>query len=197
MSRPRTVITAADLLAMDDYAAQRTALRRQMVAHKQHRRLAVGPYAMLHFESFATVLAQVHEMLFIERGGVAQLADELDAYNPLVPNGRELVATLMFEIEDERRRERVLRQLGRVEDRVSLQLGDQHIVALPEADVDRTTADGKTSAVHFLHFAFTPPQIAAFRAPGAKVIAVIDHPAYGHAATLPEAVRQALADDFL
>lgn len=191
----KTEITRADILSMDDYGRQRAVLRRRLVEMKRHRRLAVGPYAMLYFENFETMLAQVHEMLFIERGGDEQLAHELATYNPLVPKGQELVATLMFEIEDEVRRHTVLAELGHVEDQVALLLGSERIAAIPETDLDRTTAEGKTSSVHFLHFPFTPAQVAAFRDPGTKVMLAIDHPRYGHAAVMPEPVRQALADD--
>lgn len=192
----KTEITRADILPMDVYGRQRPDLRRRLVEMKRHRRLAVGPYAMLYFESFDTMLAQVHEMLFIERGGEEQLGHELDTYNPLVPKGEELVATLMFEIEDDLRRHTVLAQLGHVEDQVALLVGEQRIAAIPEDDLDRTTPEGKTSSVHFLHFPFTPAQIAAFRDPGNRVMLAIDHPNYGHAAVMPEPVRQALAEDF-
>ncbi len=192
----RTSITRADILPIADYARRRAELRRQSIARKQHRRLPVGPYAMLYFENFDTMLAQVHEMLFIERGGEAQLADELEAYNPLVPQGSELVATLMFEIEDEMRRHRLLSALGGVEYQVALWLGDERVTAVPERDVERTTADGKASSVHFLHFPFTAAQIAAFRNPATRITAAIEHPNYGHAAVVPESVRRALAEDF-
>ena len=192
----RTEITPAHIMPMADYGARRTELRRESIARKKYRRLPIGPHAMLYFENFATMLAQVHEMLFIERGGEDQLADELAAYNPLVPNGRELVATLMFEIEDEGRRQTILAGLGGVEHQVCLMLGDQRIAAIPEKDLDRTTAEGKASSVQFLHFPFSDSQIAAFRDPSVKVAVAIEHPAYGHAAVMPEPVRQALAEDF-
>lgn len=193
---PRTDITPADILPMAEYARLRAEQRRRMVALKRQRRLEVGPIAMVHFENFDTMLAQVHEMLFIEKGGAAQLADELAAYNPLVPKGRELVATLMFEIPEEARRRRVLAGLGGVENAVALRVGGDRIAGIPEADVERTTADGKASSVHFLHFPFTDAQVAAFRDPGCQVALAIEHPNYGHAALLPDAVRAALAGDF-
>ena len=192
----RTEITRADIMSMADYSPRRAELRRRVIARKLHRRLPVGPDAMLYFENFDTMLAQIHEMLFIERGGEAQLADEFAAYNPLGPKGGELVATLMFEIEDEHHRRRILAGLGGVEHQVSLQLGTERIAAIPEDDVERTTADGKASSVHFLHFPFSAGQIAAFRDPAARVMVAIDHPNYGHAAVMPELVRRALAADF-
>ncbi len=189
-------ISRDDILAMEDYARQRRQRRQVMAGIKRHRRLAVGPDATFYFENYDTMFYQVHEMLHVERGGAAQIADELAAYNPLIPNGAELVATLMFEIDDEARRHRVLSALGGVEHTVTIGLEGETVAAVPEGDVERSTAEGKASSVHFLHFPFTPPRIAAFRKPGARVSLAIDHPGYGHMATLPEAVRAALAGDF-
>lgn len=192
----KTEITRADILPIDEYGRRRAELRRRQVEQRRDRRLPVGPYAMLYFENFDTMLAQVHEMLFIERGGDEQLVHELEVYNPLVPKGRELVATLMFEIEDEGRRRTVLGALGGVERTVALLIGDDRIAAVPEDDVERTTAEGKTSSVHFLHFPFTDRQVAAFRDGGTKVAVAIEHANYGHAAIVPEAARRVLAGDF-
>jgi hypothetical protein len=139
---------------------------------------------------------QVHEMLFIERGGEPQIADELAAYNPLIPKGDELVATVMFEIEDAERRKAVLGRLGGVENTMSLQFDGEKIMGAPEEDVDRTTAAGKASSVQFVHFRFTSAQIAKFRKSGTRVVVAIEHPAYGHMAVMPEDVRAALARDF-
>jgi hypothetical protein len=139
---------------------------------------------------------QVHEMLFVERGGEEQIDDELDAYNPLIPQGSELVATLMFEIDDRTRRHRVLGELGGVEETVEIRLGDERIKAQAETDVDRSTADGKASSVHFLHFPFTADQVRRFRDSGTEVVVAITHPKYAHMAIMPENVRQALSEDF-
>ncbi len=135
-------------------------------------------------------------MLFIEKGGEAQIADELSAYNPLVPKGRELVATVMFEIDDPVRRAAFLAKLGGVEETAFLRLAGETIQGVPEADVDRTSAQGKASSVQFIHFPFSDEQAEAFRRPGAEVVVGFGHPQYGHMAVLPEAVRQALAEDF-
>ena len=124
------------------------------------------------------------------------IADELAAYNPLIPKGDELVATVMFEIEDEARRKAVLARLGGVEETMSIQFDGEKIVGAPEEDVDRTTAAGKASSVQFVHFHFTPEQVAKFRKPGTRVVVAIEHPAYGHMAVMPEAVQAALAGDF-
>jgi hypothetical protein len=190
------MITADDILPMADYAAARPARRREITELKRHRRLPLGPDITFYFENFATMLHQVHEMLHIEKGGAAQLADELDAYNPLIPDGRHLVATMMIEIDDPARRARVLRELAGIEHTISLSFAGETVAAEPADDAERTTADGKTSSVHFLRFPFTPAQIAAFRAAGTRVVLAASHPHYDHMAALPETMRQALALDF-
>ncbi|TXG83215.1 MAG: DUF3501 family protein [Sphingomonadales bacterium] len=189
-------IDPADLMAPGDYAAQRADLRRQNVERKRLRRLSVGPHATLFFESYETMLQQVQEMLHIERGGDAQTADELDAYNPMIPSGSELTATLMFEINDPDVRARTLLSLGGVENHIAIVIGDHTVKAVPEDDIERTKSDGKTSAVHFLHFPFTQDQIAAFRSSGAVARLEIDHPNYGHSATMNATMRATLAEDF-
>lgn len=186
-----------DILSPDAYAAVRSERRRAVTQLKRNRRIPVGPDATFYFENYHTMWHQIHEMLHIERGGEAQIEDELRAYNPLVPQGEELVATLMFEIDAPVRRAAFLARLGGVEKRVLLTVGDRLIPAVPEEEVERTTAEGKTSSIHFLHFPFDRQTIAAFRDPTVRVTLVIDHPEYGHAAVLPEAVRQALAEDFV
>ena len=163
---------------------------------KRDRRLDVGPYATFYFENYLTLWRQVHEMLYIERGGEEQIADELAAYNPLIPQGQELVATLMFEIDDRARRQRILGGLGGIEQTISARIGKEHIRAVAEHDVPRSDAHGKASSVHFLHFPFTATQIRAFRASGGEVAIGISHPNYTHMAIIPERVRQALAGDF-
>ena len=193
---PQHEITPADIMPMDDYAAVRAERRKAMGELKKNRRVAVGPDATFYFESYDTMFHQVHEMLYIEKGGDGQIADELSAYNPLIPNGRELVATLMFEIDEPVRRAAFLAGLGGVEETVSLAFEGETIEAVAEQDVDRTTAEGKASSIQFLHFPFTPGQIETFRAPGAQVTLGIGHAKYGHTAVLPEDVRSALAQDF-
>jgi hypothetical protein len=189
-------ITAADIMSMEDYAEGRRERRRAVTELKKPRRVAVGPDATFYFENYDTMWHQVHEMLFIEKGGEAQLADELAAFNPLIPKGGELVATLMFEIDDAERRGRFLAGLGGVERTVTLTVADQAIAAVAEDDVERTTAEGKASSVHFLRFPFTPGLIDAFRRAGSRIVLAIGHPAYGHMAVLSEEVREALAGDF-
>jgi hypothetical protein len=140
---------------------------------------------------------QIHEMLFVERGGEEQIAGELEAYNPLIPKGKELITTLMFEIPDAERRARELAQLGGVEETIRLGLGDHKIaVEALEDDVERTTEDGKTSAVHFLRFRLTDAEIEKFCDPSVRAVISLNHANYGHMAVIPENVRIALSEDF-
>ena len=191
-----TAITRDDIMDMADYAKVRKERRRNITKLKRDRRVALGPDATLYFESYDTMWHQIHEMLYIERGGEEQIIDELAAYNPLIPNGRELVATMMFEIDEPERRERFLASLGGVEEKVCLSLGGELIRAEAEVDVDRTSADGKASSVHFLHFPFSDEDVALFRDPSVKVILAIEHEKYPHMTLLSETVREALQVDF-
>jgi len=190
------LVTRADLMPMDQYGNRRIELRRELSALRANRRVEVGPFVSFSFECYRTVWHQIHEMLFIEKGGEAQIGDELAAYNPLIPKGSELVATMMIEIEDGVRRGRELARLGGIERTITLAVGKLSSAAIPEDDAERTTAEGKTSSVHFLRFPFGPPQIAAFKAPGAEAILAVGHSNYRHMAALPEEVRAALAEDF-
>jgi hypothetical protein len=192
----KRAIAREDIMDIEVYGRERPERRKRLTEMKRNRRLEVGPFATFYFENFETMLHQIHEMLYIEKGGEEQIADELAAYNPLIPNGSELVATVMFEIDDPVRRATALAKLGGVEETVTIKIGDQVVKGVPEADIDRTTAAGKASAVQFIHFPFTKEAIAAFREPGAQVIVGFDHPQYGHMAVMPETVRAALAEDF-
>lgn len=195
MSKERHEITRADLLPPETYAARRADERIRLREVKRLRRVEVGPFAAFYFESYETMLHQVHEMLFIEKGGEAQIADELSAYNPLVPKGAELVATLMFEIPDAERRARELARLGGVEHTVSLSFAGETMSGVSEEDVERTNAAGKASAVQFLHFPFSEAQAGKFRLPRTQVTLGIGHTNYAHMAVMPEAVREALSAD--
>ena len=189
-------ITAADILPLEAYAKVRVQTRRDMSERKKSRRVEVGPHVTFYFENFDTMWVQVQEMLHIERGGEAQMVDELAAYNPLVPQGQELVATFMIEIDDPERRKRILGRLGGIEETTFVQIGAEKIPGVAEADQDRTTAEGKASSVQFVHFHFTPAQIAAIRTAGTPVIVGMGHANYNHMAVLPENVRAELAGDF-
>jgi hypothetical protein len=189
-------ISRNDILPMAEYARVRDERRRGMAAFKRDRRLAVGPDITFYFENYDTMLHQVHEMLNVERGGEAQIEDELRAYNPLIPNGSELVATMMIEIDEPGRRDRVLRTLGGIELTVDIIVGEAAVRAVPEGDIERTTPEGKTSSIHFVRFPFAAAQIAAFREAGTRIIIGVGHANYQHMAVMPEAVRAALARDF-
>jgi hypothetical protein len=192
---PRQIETSA-ILPLSEYAKLRAERRRQISEIKKNRRLEVGPFATFYFESYETMLHQVHEMLFIEKGGPAQIPDELAAYNPLIPQGSELVATVMFEIDDPLRRTRVLATLGGVEDKAFLRVGGHTIRGVPEDDQERSREDGKASSVQFIRFPFSVAEVAAFRGDAGDVVVGFDHPNYGHMAVMPPAVRRALAGDF-
>lgn len=189
-------ITAADILPDAEFAKLRKARRAALLPMKRLRRIDLGPVCSFYFETYETMLFQIQEMLLIEKGGPAQIADELAAYNPLVPQGSELVATVMFEIEDPVRRAATLARLGGVEERLFLQVGEERIYGVQEGDVERTREDGKTSSVHFLHFPLTDAQKAVFRSPSVQVLVGCDHEAYAHMAVLTPATRAELARDF-
>jgi hypothetical protein len=197
MTHPQRALEKTDIMDMTAYGQVRAEKRSAITALKRHRRLAVGPFATFHFECYETMWMQVHEMLFIERGGEEQIAGELDAYNPLIPRGDDLIATLMLEIDDPVRRERELYRLAGIENAIRMELGEATVAAQSiEDDVARTSDDGKTSSIHFVRFPFTPVQTTYFRTPGARVVLGFAHPAYGHLAVMPEETRAALAEDF-
>jgi hypothetical protein len=192
----KRAISRADILDPEQYAKDRRELKRKISEIKRNRRVEVGPCATFYFENYETMWHQVHEMLHIERGGETQITDELAAYNPLIPQGDELIATVMFEIENAERRAATLAQLGGVENDLYLSVGGERIDGVPDPTRENTSPDGKASAVQFVRFPFTPAQKAKFRVPGAPVLCGVDHPHYGHIAVVPEAVRAALAEDF-
>lgn len=189
-------ITPDDLLPDAEFAKVRKARRADLLPMKRLRRIALGPYCTFYFETFETMLFQVQEMLLIEKGGAEQVPDELAAYNPLIPTGSELVATIMFEIDDPIRREAVLARLGGAEDSFFVAIGDDRVFGVAEGDVERTREDGKTSAVHFLRFPLEPRHIAVFRDPATQIMIGCGHDRYSHLAGLSPATRAELARDF-
>jgi hypothetical protein len=196
MSAQERKIAPADILSDSEYAAKRVELRSALIAMKKNRRIQVGPFATFHFENYDTMWQQVMEMLRIEKGGAEQIQGELDTYNPLIPQGRELIATMMLEIEDAGVRDRTLLSLGGIEETVFLEIGPGRIAATPTEYEDRTTPDGKTSSVHWLRFSFSPDEIARFRGGAERIVLGLSHSNYGHMAVVGEAVRSALAKDF-
>ena len=195
MTNTKRAITRDDLMPLDEYCKIRRDHRRTLIATKAKRRVHVGPFATFHFENYETMWAQVQEMLYVEKGGEAQISDELEAYNPLIPQGRELVATLLIEIEDEGRRWRTLATLGHIENKIVLSCDGERVVGVPEDDVERTTEEGKTSAVHFIKFPFTDEQAEIFKGIGKQVTLGIEHEKYRHTAVLLDEVKAELIQD--
>ena len=196
MPKDKRLIQKEDIMPLDVYTNQRKELRKNIVEFKKHRRVPLGPYATFYFESFETMLAQVQEMLYIEKGGDEQLKDELLAYNPLVPNGKELTATLMFEIDNPVSRAAFLGKVGGIEKKVYMKIDGDLIKAVPEEDVDRTSAEGKASSVQFIHFKFDDKQIDKFKLNGSLVELGIDHTEYSHSTKLNDLTVKSLSNDF-
>lgn len=192
----RFVISRADIMPVDEYVKIRKSNKEKLLPQKRRRRVAVGPYATFYFENYDTMWAQIHEMLYIERGGEEQISDELAAYNPMIPNGTELVATMMLEIEDAVQRDKILLVLGGIEEAVYISVAGKKIYAVAEQEVERTTEAGKTSAIHFLHFPFNASDIENFHAPDSDILIGIEHENYGHMAVISADSRAALARDF-
>jgi hypothetical protein len=197
MSKEKRLIEKEDLLPSDVYAKSRKQIRKDLVEFKKDRRIALGPYATFYFESFETMVAQVQEMLHIEKGGDEQLKDELLAYNPLVPSGKELIATLMFEIDNPISRAKFLGKVGGIEEKVFMKINNEIVKAVPEADVDRTSAEGKASSVQFIHFKLNDDQISKFKSDSATIELGIDHKEYTHTTKLSENSIKSLCDDFI
>jgi len=196
MPREKREILKEDIMPLDVYTKNRKELRKNIVNFKKDRRIALGPYATFYFESYETMLAQVQEMLYIEKGGDEQLKDELVAYNPLIPNGKELTATLMFEIDNPVSRAAFLSKAGGIEEKVFIKIDGQSIKAIPEEDVDRTSAEGKASSVQFIHFKLNDEQIEKFKSDGVEVEIGIDHKEYSHTTKLSSANLSSLVADF-
>lgn len=197
MSKEKRLIEKEDLLPSDVYAKSRKQIRKDLVEFKKDRRIALGPYATFYFESFETMVAQVQEMLHIEKGGDEQLKDELIAYNPLVPSGKELIATLMFEIDNPISRAKFLGKVGGIEEKVFMKINNEIVKAVPEADVDRTSAEGKASSVQFIHFKLNDDQISKFKSDSATIELGIDHKEYTHTTKLSENSIKSLCDDLI
>jgi hypothetical protein len=194
-SRPR--ITRESLLTLEAYAKERAAFRARAIAHKRARTVHVGDHVTLLFEDELTIRYQIQEMLRIEKTfEEAGIQDELDVYNPLVPDGRNLKATMLLEYEDADERRGALAKLKDIERHVWLRVAELPSVhAIADEDLDRSN-EQKTSSVHFLRFELTPAAIAAFKA-GREVAIGVDHPAYRAEVVLAEPVREALAADFV
>ena len=196
MPKEKKEILKDDIIPLDIYIKQRKELRKNIVEFKKNRRISLGPYATFYFESYETMLAQVQEMLYIEKGGDEQLKDELTAYNPLIPNGKELIATLMFEIDNPVSRAAFLSKVGGIEKNVFMKIDGEIVKAVPEEDVDRTSAEGKASSVQFIHFKFNDGQIEKFKSGLLNVEIGIDHQQYSHTTKLTDLSLKSLSADF-
>ena len=196
MPKEKREIQKSDIMPLDAYIKNRKELRKNIVNFKKNRRVALGPYATFYFESYETMLAQVQEMLYIEKGGDEQLHDELIAYNPLIPNGKELTATLMFEIDNPISRAAFLGKVGGIEEMVFMKINGETVKAVPEEDVDRTSAEGKASSVQFIHFNFTDEQIEKFKSSDVDVELGMDHKEYSHTTKLSKENIVSLSEDF-
>ena len=189
-------IKEEDVIDIDRYISERTEIKKKISVLKKHRRVPVGPHATFYFECYQTMIYQVQEMLYIERGGKEQLYDEIKAYNPLVPKGNELVATLMFEIDNEKIRKDFLNSVGGIEERIFIEINDEKIFAKPEDDTERTSDDGKASSVHFIHFHFNKSQIENFIKNDNNIMIGFDHKNYSHFSRLSEESKEELSNDF-
>ena len=196
MPKEKREIQKSDIMPLDAYIKDRKELRKNIVNFKKNRRVALGPYATFYFESYETMLAQVQEMLYIEKGGDEQLHDELIAYNPLIPNGKELTATLMFEIDNPISRAAFLGKVGGIEEMVFMKINGETVKAVPEEDVDRTSAEGKASSVQFIHFNFTDEQIKKFKSNEVDIELGMDHKEYSHTTKLSKENIASLSEDF-
>ena len=196
MPKEKREIQKNDIMPLELYIPKRKELRKNILNFKKNRRISLGPYATFYFESFETMLAQVQEMLYIEKGGDEQLKDELLAYNPLIPNGKELIATLMFEIDNPVSRAAFLGKVGGIEENVFMKIDEEVIKAVPEEDVDRTSAAGKASSVQFVHFKFNNQQIEKFKSQSPNVELGIDHKEYSHSTKLTDETLKSLSADF-
>lgn len=189
-------LTRKDLMSLEQYAEKRAAFREQVMAHKKNRRLDLGTNAALYFEDRLTMQYQVQEMLRIERIFESDgIRDELDAYNPLIPDGSNWKATFMLEFPDVDERQEMLERLVGVENRVYVQVADfDRIYSISDEDMERSDAS-KTSAVHFMRFEFPPEQVTALRS-GASLIAGIDHENYSvEVCPVADNIRESLLND--
>ena len=196
MSKEAREVTKNDIISLEQYSKNRRQLRKDLIEFKRHRRISLGPYATFYFECYDTMLAQIQEMLYIEKGGDNQLQDELKAYNPLIPKGKELVATLMFEIDNLVSRTAFLNKVGEIEKKIYIKIDSEKIDSIPEQDVNRTSEEGKASSVQFIHFDFTEEQIKKFKKNNFEITIGIDHKEYSHFTKIPENIKMALSNDF-
>ncbi len=190
-------IKPEDIYDRKDYINKRPQLRKEIVARKKRRRVDLGPYVTLYFENRETIIHQINEMVFIENGGKEQIEEEILAYKSLIPNGKELIATVMVEIDNPLKRAEVLSKMGGFEETFTLKVGDILVKARAELDVDRTTAEGKASSVQFIHFNFKENEVNKFKDDNVKIELSINHEFYTHATLLKTETKNELRSDFI
>jgi len=195
MNKQAKEVKKTDLMSLEEYSKKRKNFRKKILEIKKNRRVSVGPYATFYFENYETMFAQIQEMLYIEKGGDEQLKDELIAYNPLIPKGKEFVATLMFEIDNPILRDEFLNKIGGIEKKISIQIQNEKINAIAEQDIKRTSEEGKASSVHFLHFIFSEDQIKKIKNFDNRIELCIDHEFYNHKTTISNQTINALNKD--
>jgi len=190
-----TQITRADLMSLEQYAEKRPEFRQQVLAHKKHRQVMLGPNATLYFEDRLTLLYQIQEMLRIEKVFEAEgINEELEAYNPMIPNGRNFKATFMIEYTDPEVRAAQLEKMVGIEDMVWMQIAEfDKVWAIADEDLDRST-DTKTSAVHFMRFELSDAMAAALKN-GADWLIGVQHPVYSYELDVDGATRDSLLND--
>ncbi|NNG14302.1 MAG: DUF3501 family protein [Gammaproteobacteria bacterium] len=190
------MLSRDDLMNLETYAEQRAEFRARVIAHKKNRQVRLGDNATLYFEDQLTMQYQIQEMLRIERIFDAEgIKEELDTYNPLIPDGSNWKATFMIEYINEDDRKAALAKMIGIEDKVWMQVaGHERVYAIADEDLERDNAE-KTSAVHFMRFELTPNMVEAVKA-GADIGSGIEHDAYNESiATLPDNIRDSLAAD--
>jgi len=190
-------IEKSDILSREEYKSKRKSLREKMVLRKRFRRVDIGPYVTMYFENKDTIIHQINEMVYIENGGEEQINDEISAYKSLIPDGQELVATVMIEIDSPTKRSEFLAKMGGFEEQISIKIGDQLIKGKAELDGDRTTADGKASSVQFVHFEFDDEAVKSIKNNIEDVSISINHESYRHSSILNKDTVEELIKDFI
>ena len=190
-------IEKTDILPRDEYKSKRKNLREQMVLRKKFRRVDIGPYVTMYFENRDTIIHQINEMVYIEDGGDEQINDEILAYKSLVPDGQELVATVMVEIDNPTKRSEFLGKMGGFEEQINITINEKIINGEAELDGDRTTADGKASSVQFVHFKFSEEDILHMKDNMENITISINHANYRHSSTLNIDTVKELINDFV
>ena len=188
-------LTHEDLYSLEQYARARPEFRARVIAHKKNRQLTIGAHATQYFEDALTMQYQVQEMLRLERMFEPEpIQEELDVYNPLIPDGTNWKATFMVEYSDEGERRRALAKLIGIEKAVWVRVaGFERVHPIANEDLERQTEE-KTASVHFMRFELTPPMIAAAKG-GASIRAGIDHDLYRESIAVPQSVRDSLVAD--